>query len=540
MIIARMEGISMVLKKPYAFLIKHFKLIHLLLCIPLIYLIIRTGAITSFFSSYVSSNYYTNLTNVSGTYINYFMYFASLLVVLLVLAIYFLMRQKKKNTKFYMFLIIYYIVLFILMSMCHGILSAVEAEEVEAQTVRVYRDLSYIVYIPQFFFLATTLIRGIGFNLKKFNFEEDVKELEITDIDSEEFELTFGKEVYKYKRTARRFIREFKYYVLENKFTFTILSVVIVAIIGTLLYLNFGVYHKTYSQTQRMTHNNLYVSVVDSVLTNMDLGGNIIDEGKYYMAVALKINNNNKNPVTLDYENFKLEVANRYIDATLDRATYFADMGLPYARNTLINPKEENVYVLTYEIDESLLDYQISLKILESLNYEVGSVTSIYKTVNLKYEKIFENKVDKTLELKKILELSNTRLGMVQVQIQEYLIQNSYEYNYKNCMLNNCQNLKNKIVANQNKTLLILNRFFQMDTYTNYYIARKGESSFVKDFLKIRYTINDKRKTISLKDSTPKELQDIWVFEVPNEVEHATSLELVVNLRGSLYIIQIF
>ena len=96
----------MVLKKPYAFLIKHFKLIHLLLCIPLIYLIIRTGAITSFFSSYVSSNYYTNLTNVSGTYINYFMYFASLLVVLLVLAIYFLMRQKKKNTKFYMFLII--------------------------------------------------------------------------------------------------------------------------------------------------------------------------------------------------------------------------------------------------------------------------------------------------------------------------------------------------------------------------------------------------------------------------------------------------
>ena len=73
----------MILKKPYAFLIKHFKLIHLLLCIPFIYLIIRIGAIASFFSSYVQANYYTSETNLAGTYINYFMYGAILLIILL-------------------------------------------------------------------------------------------------------------------------------------------------------------------------------------------------------------------------------------------------------------------------------------------------------------------------------------------------------------------------------------------------------------------------------------------------------------------------
>jgi len=87
----------MVLKKPYAFLIKHFKLIHLLLCIPLIYLIIRTGAIASFLSSYVASNYYTKEINIAGTYINYFMYFAIILILGLVLSIYFLMKQKEKE-----------------------------------------------------------------------------------------------------------------------------------------------------------------------------------------------------------------------------------------------------------------------------------------------------------------------------------------------------------------------------------------------------------------------------------------------------------
>ena len=100
MIIARIGGNKMVLKKPYAFLIRHFKLIHLLICIPLVYLLIRTGAISNFLNAYVGANYYTSETNLAGTYINYFMYLAILLILLLVLTIFFLMKQKKKDTRY--------------------------------------------------------------------------------------------------------------------------------------------------------------------------------------------------------------------------------------------------------------------------------------------------------------------------------------------------------------------------------------------------------------------------------------------------------
>ncbi len=522
----------MILRKPYAFLIKHFKLIHLLLCIPLIYLVIRTGGIYSFLSDYVRANYYTNVTNIPGTYINYFMYLAIILVILLVLAVYFLMRQKKKDTKFYLFLMIYYILLFVLITFSYGVLASVESAEIEAQTVRMYRDIAFIAYVPQFFFIAIVALRGIGFDIKKFNFEEDVKELEITDIDSEEFELVFGKNSYKYKRTFRRFIREFRYYVLENKVTFSILATVCVIVIVTMLYMNFEVFHKTYKQTQRLTHNNLLVTVTDSVLTNMDQGGNIIDDGKYYLAVALKIKNNRDTRVAFDYENFKAEVSGRLLTATIDRSTYFPDLGLAYSRDVKINGNEENTYVLTYEIDEAFLNQKINLKVLESIDFEVGSMTPVYKTITLNYDKIFENKEIRTVPFQKILELSKTRIGMVQIELNDFLIQNSYEYTYGD-------RLKNKIASKSRNTLLILKRNFSMDTYSSYYKSRKGEKSFVNDFLKLRYKIGEEEKTVNINDVTPENLSDTWVFEVPQEVLQADKIDLLVIVRGEIFVMEI-
>ena len=529
----------MILKKPYAFLIKHFKLIHLLLCIPFIYLIIRIGAIASFFSSYVQANYYTSETNLAGTYINYFMYGAILLIILLALSIYFLMRQKEKDTKFYMGMMVYYIFFLVALTICHSVLGSVENATIEAQTVRIFRDLTYIVYLPQFFFLGYSILRGIGFDIKKFNFEEDAKELEISDIDSEEFELVIGKDAYKYKRTFRRFLREFKYYVLENKFTFGILSSIVVVILGILLYLNFGVYNRHYSQTQNIRHNNLIVSVEDSILTNMDVGGNVISDGKYYLALALEITNNGTSSVTLDYDNFQLEVSRRRISATLDRATYFPDFGVPYTRDTLFAPGSTGTYVLTYEIDPGLINQDIVLKILESITYEIGSITPTYKTVNLNYEKVFSNEDVRTVDYQKILELSGTRLGVTQLQFKNYQIVNSYEYTYESCKNSNCQTLRNKITSNSSNRLLVLERMFSMDTHTTYYTSRRGSSSFINDFLTVRYTIDNRTVTTKPTDVTPRELEGYWVFNLPGEIQNASTIDIVLTIRGSIYTMKI-
>lgn len=520
----------MILKKPYAFLIKHFKIIHLLLCIPLVYLIIRTGMITSFLRTYVSANYYTSEVNIAGSYINLFMYFAIIVILVLAFSIYFLMKQKEKDTKYYIFLIAYYLFLLIIITIAHGILSSIETTSLSAQTIRLYRDLAYVCYIPEFFFTIYTLLRGIGFDIKKFDFGTDVKELEITDVDSEEFELTFGKDSYKYKRKIRRFIREFKYYVLENKVTFTILSSICVIILGVLVYLNFGVYHKTYREKQKISHNGLIVTVEDSILTNLDSGGKNID-GKYYLATSFKVVNNTSKKLSLDYENFKLEVSKRILSPTLDRSSYFPTLGSAYTRDTVIMPNSTNTFVIPYEIDKSFLNQKISLKILDSLTYEIGSVTPIYKTVNLKYDKIFTNKDVKTIPKGKILELSSTPLAMTQIEIKNALLTNSYEYNYRSCTKNDCQDLKNKVISSSNKKLLVIEKNFSLDTYTTYSTSRKGDSSFTSDFLSLKVGNN----IISMNDITPKELDGYWIFEVPSTISDLKSITILVTVCGSRY-----
>lgn len=153
----------MILRKPYKFLIRHFKLIHLLLFLPVVYLLIKTNNIFKFFSSYVSNNYtYSTISNLAGNYINFFMYLAILLIVIVALIVYYLMRQKKKNTKLYIAFIVYYLILFVALTVYHGVLSNLEIEELTAKTARAYRDISLIITLPQYFFAFYSIFRGLG------------------------------------------------------------------------------------------------------------------------------------------------------------------------------------------------------------------------------------------------------------------------------------------------------------------------------------------------------------------------------------------
>ena len=125
---------------------------------------------------------------------------------------------------------------------------------------------------------------------------------------------------------------------------------------------------------------------------------------------------------------------------------------------------------------------------------------------------------------------------MVKIQLNSASLKNAYEYTYKSCVYSICQDLKNKIVAkNSQNTLLILDRNFELDTYTNYYKARKGTSFFVSDFLKLEYTLNDTKKEVSLINRSTKDLSNTWIFEIPKEITNASDIYLLVNLRGSIY-----
>ena len=527
----------MILKKPYAFLIKHFKLIHILLTIPLAYLFYRSVLIYTFLNTYVNSNFVTTDTNIAATYINYFMYIALLFSILAVLSVFFLMRQKKKNTTFYLCFMLFYILLFISISISYGLLDSIESVEIASQSSRMFRDLALLFVVPQGFFTIYTFLRGVGFNVKQFNFDEDARELDIEDVDSEEFEINFGRNNYKYERKFNRFKREFIYYVKENKITFTILMVVAAIAILTMVYLYFGVYHKTYRENKNVSHNGIKVSVVKSLLSNLDMGGRYIDDDhSYYMAISMKVNNTSSERQVIDIDNFKLNIGRNLYDVTLDRAAYFADLGLPYSKGTTINPSDEKLYVITYKVPTKEVGKDATLKILESLEFTIGSVTPTYKVINLSYDKIDENKVVKEVSYGKILELSDTNLGFTQIQAKDYKVANTFLYKYNSCdTLNNCNELKNMVVASSSKTLLIISGMFQIDQLSNYFLYKQSLNSFMNDFITVSYNIGDKTYKSNVKNVSPTSSGDIWIMEVKDGVKNADKIDLLVTVRGSVY-----
>lgn len=531
----------MILKKPYAFLIKYFRIIHLLLVIPIIYLILKTGNIVNFFTGYVNAGYYTDIMNLSSTFINYFMYIAAIVVLLSGVAIYFLMRKKEKSTKFYFFLILFYVILLVMIGVVHSILSNMELNIVEATTARAFHDISYIFYLPQYVFAVYMIVRGIGFDIKKFNFELDLKELEITDVDNEEFEFNIGFEDYKLKRNFRRFIREFRYYVRENKFIFGILCSILVIVFGTIAYLNFNVYNKTYQQSEVMSHNNLNLKVTGSMLTNRDFSGNILKDNKHFLVLKVLIENKGKTTSKFDYNNFFIDLGDKRSYPSLDKAEYFIDYALLIKQETEILPGSSNTYVVAYEIGENDLKDVYTLKILEQIKVSSGDIAPDYKTVELKPYKALEIKNVETFKIGKIATFEESNIGYTSLQINNYYALDSFTYQYQLCYdSKNCREVSEKINSNSsNETLLVLEGISDLDKTTLYYRAAKSDQLLANHFFSIEYKIGNTSKIVNATNKTTKDYKKGFILQTSKEIKTADHINLLITIRDKRYIIEL-
>ena len=84
----------MVFRRPYAFLIKSFRLIHIILFILFVYITFNANSILTFFKDYI--NYKGSMEIISSDYINVWIFIFSILIIGISIIIFFLMRYKKK------------------------------------------------------------------------------------------------------------------------------------------------------------------------------------------------------------------------------------------------------------------------------------------------------------------------------------------------------------------------------------------------------------------------------------------------------------
>ena len=514
----------MILKKPYAFLIKHFRIIHLILLIPMIYITIKIGNIANFFNSYVKNGYSAinvMLSELVGNYLNIFMFLGIILILATLIIITFILQKKDKPTRFYKISIIYYLLIFIMLIASFSIFNMIQNDTIDAVMTRLVRDLSFLIFYSQFIFIIYTFIRGIGFNIRKFNFQSDLEDLEISSEDSEEFEFMVGIDTYKTKRTIHRFFRELKYYYKENKFIFTIIIVILVIIIASSLYMNREVNH-VYKENDTISFNYFNFKVNKSYLTTKTLSGQTLNKDKAYLVLQINLINNFYEDKEFNYNNIQLLVNKKLVKPNISLGNYFTDFGYPFS-GTFVTANSDNSYIFVYEIDKYLINSNFKIVTFNQVTDTKG------KYINIKPTKLNDNITNNNVNMNSNINLSGN-LGKSSINIKDYEITSHFEYTYKYCVTsNNCFDSKANIPMDFSKNvLLVLDFDLALDDESSYMYYKKDYKKFFEDFLQIKYTVNGVDYYEAVSSVNPNNYNDKFVTEISKKINLADKIEALI------------
>lgn len=531
----------MILRKPYAFLIKYFKLINFVISGLAAYIAYQTYEIVTFFNEYISNNYSGNF--YKGFYHNYISPFNYLFIVLMLiclLAVFFLFIYKKKPTKVYLTSIIYYVLYIVFLVIITDVMITLETNVITAEMARLYRDISIIVFIPQTILIVIYLIRSLGLNIHKFNFEQDLKEIEIEEKDNEEVEITFKKDSVKLQRNIHRFIREFKYYVKENKFIFSVLCLVLLFIIAFLIYKAMPeIIDSKYNQGDTFIANNLNYTIQDSIITNIDYKGDIITKDKYYLVIRLNIENTMNENIKIDYNNFRLKIKDSYIYPTLNKGKYFID----YAHNEYaleIKRNSKKVYSVVYEIEEKDVKKNYEIKITNGEAILDNKLVGKHNYIKITPIVINKKSVVEIKNINQEVNFSNSNLDNSKLLITNSLITDRYIYDYEYCINDICDKYKD-IINNQasNKTLIILDYTFELDSEIPFYNYSKNINTVISTFAKIKYIENEKEVYADIENITPSKMKNQIAIKTTSKIKNSKDVYLSITIRNKEYLIKI-
>lgn len=340
----------MIFRKPYAFLIKHFRLIHLIITGILVYLVSCNNTIYKYLNSCIdnSSNKYNALI-----YINYNIYIWIALALILFLIIYLLFRYKDKPRKIYIFSILGYIATGIFMILLFSYFTSLPNIIIDQKVIRAYRDIMLITLGFQYLIIIIMLVRGFGFDIKKFNFTKDIHELDLRDEDGEEIEVDVSFNTTGITRELRKQKREFGYFYQEYKIIILGILFILFVIFGYSAYKYFNALFKVYNQGEFVGYDK-YISVNNSYY-------NIEDE-KYYVIINFDIFKNGSQD-RLNVSSMVLKIGKDEYPPNKNICYIFDKLGNCYKKQYISNEKKS--YILVYEvntlnIDKSYLLYKES------------------------------------------------------------------------------------------------------------------------------------------------------------------------------------
>ena len=515
----------MVLRKPYAFLIKHFQKINVVLLALVAFVFYRLTKFHTFVNNYANTGIYNdNLNNVSN-YVNAYLILAFLGIIIISSVLLYLLKRKDKPIIAYLVITIVNFAVLILCLYYKHYFTYTAKDGYEVVSAKLLSDFSFIATIPYYVFLFILIIRSMGIDLKNFGFQEDKEFLEINESDREEVEVQVGFDKHKWIRKTKYYIRNSKYFILEHKYQL-LLVFAIVALIGIKGFYNyFFVENRVYKMHQTVVSNSYAINVKNTYLTDKGYSGQIVaNDGEYFVLVDVDIENKSGFDRTFDIEKMLLYVNNDYYIPNTKYNDYFKDMGNLY-KKVAMKGRSKKSYLIVYKVPKPDKKANFVLKYQDLTAGNAKLVQIKIKLVDISKLKTkgtgaFPNEFIVPLNLNESMTF----------KIKEFDFKDSIGYSYKVCdITGSCPMTTSTYNAPSGKLVLEMKFSYDGDDKQDFV-------NFASNYGRIRYKVNDETKEVPIKNAISRNYKGNYLYiVVPKEMKKASNITMVFVVRSYQY-----
>lgn len=503
----------MFFKNPYGFLIKHFRLIHLILTGFFVFLAIKLNSLLNFYNNFI--NGVASKLDAMGFVTNYYI-IVIILSIIICVVVYSLLGYKKKPRLLYVVLIGFLVLIAVLINIFYDGLETIYISVLDTKSLRLYRDLLRILVVFQYIAVAVVLVRGLGFDIKKFNFVKDLAELNLDAKDVEEVELTLGS-TNNLQRKFNRKLREFKYYYLENKmFIHIILIILVVGSVSSFI-VKEEVVDKEFEQGESFSTEEFQIQLLDSYVTVKDYDNNIIKvDGSTFVVAKIKLASLGEKK-KFNSSNLILEVNNNSYSNDLYYSSRFSDLGYVYKGSKI---GDESIYIFVYNI------------LMEDAEKKMRLVYADEEIINLNPIMLDDSTDESSYKLGNKLDLSNSTLGSGFLTIENFEINDSFVFPYEYEVEGKKYTNEYNIFSNNKVIIKLLMNGAYPDGFDNY--------TFLEKYGVLKYKIGEEEYSIhSFSNKTPGTFEEGLYLALDEKVLNADSIWFDIRIRNQRYIYNI-
>ena len=512
----------MILRKPYAFFIKFFKLFHLIIFVLSSILLYRTSLLYNFMKEFCKDSPNVIGKSLVSTLFVPWVYILIAIILTVNILIIFILIKKYKPYTFYIFNISLYVGVLIVYVISHGVIHDLEHMLIAAKTTLAVRDILNIARLLQTVSVIFYLVRATGFDIKKFDFVRDLQGLDISPEDSEEIEVAIDFEGNVILRKFKKNYREFKYYYKENKFMLNISFIIFIGLISAFIYFSFSKYDKIYHEGEYIRVSGVNISIKDSyILTHNSFGDKIISGDN--VLVVLKFSASGSSLVSTTNSMLVIDEVPYYHIASY--SSDLVDLGTVYYDQTLSSNYSD--YLFVYSVPKSSIGSKMFFKYVDNVESKRGkTIINSYDIkldpVNLDDEVVNNNYYN----VSDVLELTSGTFTL-----NSYELSDKFVNTYNSCINNECFDFKDVVKASvtREREKALLKVSVDGDNFYNVF----------KNFGSIDYVYNgnsySEHSDFNLVTPSKTDKAGVYYIEVDKEVLSASSINLSFNFRNNKY-----